>query len=174
MKDLFIIVGSSVLIASGAIDLSITSFSIYSGPDWIDETDLRALNIRSRGSLKVGLGLIALSLLGHSDSSNSTSNSKNKNSKYQRIVKKSSKSFGSFILRKEANEKQVFEKLVELLEEKNYSKVIEDIDMKKIHFNTPLFGETELIIQDKNGDCLLILFSSNYSLKELIWQVELY
>tara|TARA_Y100001968_G_scaffold333688_1_gene398391 strand:- start:406 stop:627 length:222 start_codon:yes stop_codon:yes gene_type:complete len=60
LKNLFVVLGTSVLIGSGAMDLSMSS-DAYS--DWIDETSFMALNIRSRGSLKVGLGVIALSLL---------------------------------------------------------------------------------------------------------------
>ena len=80
MKNFFIVAGTSVLIASGAMDLSATSKSSYYGSSWFDETSFMALNIRSRGSLKVGLGLIALSLLGNSESGNSVANTKNTNS----------------------------------------------------------------------------------------------
>ena len=64
------------LIFSGSNDLSIRS----AGNKGYGETSFAALNIRSRGSLKVGLGLIALSLLGHAESSTSASNFKNINS----------------------------------------------------------------------------------------------
>ena len=84
------------------------------------------------------------------------------------------KSTGSFILKKEAEKHEVFEKLVELLEKKNYVAIIEAIDERKVSFNSPLFGGKELIIQDKDGMNLLSVTSSNYSQTELIWQVELF
>ena len=83
------------------------------------------------------------------------------------------KSTGSFTLKKEAEKHEVFEKLVELLEKRNYVAIIEAIDKKKVSFNSPIFGAKELIIQDKNGINLLSVTSSNYSQTELIWQVEL-
>ena len=73
MKNFFVVAGASVLIASGAMDLSMRS----AGNKGYGETSFAALNIRSRGSLKVGLGLIALSLLGHAESGTSASNKKN-------------------------------------------------------------------------------------------------
>jgi len=85
-----------------------------------------------------------------------------------------SNSTGSFILKKEAEKDEVFEKLVELLEKKNYVAIIEAIDKRKLSFNNPIFGGTELIVQDKDGENLLSVTGSNYSQTELIWQVELF
>ena len=84
-----------------------------------------------------------------------------------------SNSTGSFILNKEAEVDQVFEKLVELLEKKNYVAIIEAIDKRKLSFNNPIFGGTELIVQDKDGENLLSVTGSDYSQTELIWQIEL-
>ena len=53
MKNFFIVAGTSVLIAPGAMDLSATSKSSYYGSSWFDETSFMALNIRSRGSLRL-------------------------------------------------------------------------------------------------------------------------
>ena len=90
-----------------------------------------------------------------------------------REQKSKNKSVGSFILHEEANEKEVFEKLVELLEKKNFSEVIRTIDKKKLDFNTPLFGGRELIVQDENGEILFFVSTSDSLPEGLMWQVEL-
>ena len=93
---------------------------------------------------------------------------------YQSKEKESkNKSVGSFLIQKEANEKEVFETLVELLEKKNYSGVIENIDKTKLNFNTPLFGGKELIVQDKNGETLVLVSSSGSLPDGIMWQVQL-
>lgn len=93
---------------------------------------------------------------------------------YQSKEKESkNKSVGSFLIQKEANEKEVFEKLVELLAKKNYSGVIENIDKTKLNFNTPLFGGKELIVQDKNGETLVLVSSSGSLPDGIMWQVAL-
>ena len=93
---------------------------------------------------------------------------------YQSKEKESkNKSLGSFLIQKEANEKEVFEKLVELLAKKNYSGVIENIDKTKLNFNTPLFGGKELIVQDKNGETLVLVSSSGSLPDGIMWQVAL-
>tara|TARA_B100001250_G_scaffold368431_1_gene351103 strand:+ start:564 stop:779 length:216 start_codon:yes stop_codon:yes gene_type:complete len=60
------------------------------------------------------------------------------------------------------------------LRKKNYVAIIEAIDKRKLSFNSPIFGGTELIVQDKDGENLLSVTGSNYSQTELIWQVELF
>ena len=77
------------------------------------------------------------------------------------------------LIQKEANEKEVFEKLTELLEKKNYSVVIDNIDKTKLNFNTPLFGGKELIVQDKNGETLVLVSSSGSLPDGIMWQVQL-
>ena len=90
-----------------------------------------------------------------------------------REQKSKNKSVGSFVLPKEANEKEVFEKLVELLEKKNYSEVVRTIDKKKLDFNSPLFVGRELIVQDENGETLVFVSTSGSLPEGLMWQVEL-
>ena len=93
---------------------------------------------------------------------------------YQSREKESeNKSVGSFLIPKEANEEEVFEKLAELLEKKNYSGVIENIDKKQLNFNNPLFGGKELIVQDKNGETLVLVSSSGSLPDGIMWQVQL-
>ena len=62
---------------------------------------------------------------------------------------------------------------MELLAKKNYSGVIENIDKTKLNFNTPLFGGKELIVQDKNGETLVLVSSSGSLLDGIMWQVAL-
>ena len=62
---------------------------------------------------------------------------------------------------------------MELLEKKNYSGVIENIDKTKLNFNTPLFGGKELIVQDKNGETLVLVSSSGSLPDGIMWQVAL-
>ena len=93
---------------------------------------------------------------------------------YQSREKESeNKSVGSFLIPKEANEEEVFEKLAELLEKKNYSGVIENIDKTKLNCNNPLFGGKELIVKDKNGETLVLVSSSGSLPDGIRWQVAL-
>ena len=62
---------------------------------------------------------------------------------------------------------------MELLAKKNYSGVIENIDKTKLNFNTPLFGGKELIVQDKNGETLVLVSSSGSLPDGIMWQVAL-
>ena len=91
---------------------------------------------------------------------------------YQSRENEKNKSVGSFILQKEANEKEVFEKLAELLEKKNYSGIIANIDSTKLNFNNPFFGGKELIVHDKNGEIIVLVYSSGSLPDGTMWQVE--
>ena len=79
------------------------------------------------------------------------------------------KIIGTFVLLKTEEDAAVLEKILSFLS----SDIADKVDRSKSYLNEPLFGGTEFVVNDSNGNCLAIAFRNEGLMDEYKWEVSL-